>query len=161
MFNLIVGTGALTMPKAFATAGWGVSIALISFLGFMRQVQISPSLKLVSNTENSCALLHLLSVSNTYHISKWLAHNRDNIDMELTFSTDICLLLYSVSILKLAQHYYLNMMFISCQDEHSFFKDNVITCKLNHVSEKLCEQENWFIIYTQTMFKSQKIQFII
>ncbi|KAA8585544.1 hypothetical protein FQN60_004238, partial [Etheostoma spectabile] len=22
MFNLIVGTGALTMPKAFATAGW-------------------------------------------------------------------------------------------------------------------------------------------
>uniref|UniRef100_A0A8C6S5U3 Transmembrane protein 104 n=1 Tax=Neogobius melanostomus TaxID=47308 RepID=A0A8C6S5U3_9GOBI len=35
MFNLIVGTGALTMPKAFATAGWVVSIALISFLGFM------------------------------------------------------------------------------------------------------------------------------
>ncbi|KAL6102432.1 tmem104 [Pungitius sinensis] len=35
MFNLIVGTGALTMPKAFATAGWAVSIALISFLGFM------------------------------------------------------------------------------------------------------------------------------
>lgn len=36
MFNLIVGTGALTMPKAFATAGWVVSLALISFLGFMR-----------------------------------------------------------------------------------------------------------------------------
>ncbi|KAK9534544.1 hypothetical protein VZT92_006984 [Zoarces viviparus] len=35
MFNLIVGTGALTMPKAFAAAGWAVSIALISFLGFM------------------------------------------------------------------------------------------------------------------------------
>eukprot|EP00064_Thunnus_orientalis_P017937 superscaffoldBa00003959_g18023 len=35
MFNLIVGTGALTMPKAFASAGWVVSIALISFLGFM------------------------------------------------------------------------------------------------------------------------------
>uniref|UniRef100_A0A3P8TQ57 Transmembrane protein 104 n=1 Tax=Amphiprion percula TaxID=161767 RepID=A0A3P8TQ57_AMPPE len=35
MFNLIVGTGALTMPKAFATAGWVVSLALISFLGFM------------------------------------------------------------------------------------------------------------------------------
>uniref|UniRef100_A0A3Q3KIY0 Amino acid transporter transmembrane domain-containing protein n=1 Tax=Monopterus albus TaxID=43700 RepID=A0A3Q3KIY0_MONAL len=35
MFNLIVGTGALTMPKAFATAGWVVSIALISVLGFM------------------------------------------------------------------------------------------------------------------------------
>ncbi|XP_043941096.1 transmembrane protein 104 [Protopterus annectens] len=35
MFNLIVGTGALTMPKAFATAGWVVSLALIIFLGFM------------------------------------------------------------------------------------------------------------------------------
>ncbi|XP_054615899.1 transmembrane protein 104 [Dunckerocampus dactyliophorus] len=35
MFNLIVGTGALTMPKAFATAGWVVSLSLISFLGFM------------------------------------------------------------------------------------------------------------------------------
>nr|XP_006635158.1 PREDICTED: transmembrane protein 104 isoform X2 [Lepisosteus oculatus] len=35
MFNLIVGTGALTMPKAFATAGWVVSLALICFLAFM------------------------------------------------------------------------------------------------------------------------------
>lgn len=35
MFNLIVGTGALTMPKAFAHAGWVVSLALITFLGFM------------------------------------------------------------------------------------------------------------------------------
>ncbi|KAJ3601356.1 hypothetical protein NHX12_032327 [Muraenolepis orangiensis] len=35
MFNLIVGTGALTMPKAFATAGWAVSLSLITFLGFM------------------------------------------------------------------------------------------------------------------------------
>ncbi|KAF7198864.1 transcript variant X1 [Nothobranchius furzeri] len=35
MFNLIVGTGALTMPRAFATAGWVVSIALITVLAFM------------------------------------------------------------------------------------------------------------------------------
>ncbi|XP_020384544.1 transmembrane protein 104 isoform X1 [Rhincodon typus] len=35
MFNLIVGTGALTMPQAFAVAGWGVSLALIIFLAFM------------------------------------------------------------------------------------------------------------------------------
>ncbi|XP_076853357.1 transmembrane protein 104 [Brachyhypopomus gauderio] len=35
MFNLIVGTGALTMPKAFSTAGWVVSLALICFLAFM------------------------------------------------------------------------------------------------------------------------------
>ncbi|XP_033895696.1 transmembrane protein 104 [Acipenser ruthenus] len=38
MFNLIVGTGALTMPKAFATAGWVVSLVLITFLGFMSYV---------------------------------------------------------------------------------------------------------------------------
>lgn len=36
MFNLIVGTGALTMPKAFATAGWLVSLIMLLFLGFMR-----------------------------------------------------------------------------------------------------------------------------
>ncbi|XP_059991182.1 transmembrane protein 104 isoform X3 [Lagenorhynchus albirostris] len=35
MFNLIVGTGALTMPKAFAAAGWLVSLVLLVFLGFM------------------------------------------------------------------------------------------------------------------------------
>uniref|UniRef100_F7D8Q9 Transmembrane protein 104 n=1 Tax=Ornithorhynchus anatinus TaxID=9258 RepID=F7D8Q9_ORNAN len=38
MFNLIVGTGALTMPKAFATAGWLVSLVLLVFLGFMSYV---------------------------------------------------------------------------------------------------------------------------
>ncbi|KTG43332.1 hypothetical protein cypCar_00006703, partial [Cyprinus carpio] len=38
MFNLIVGTGALTMPKAFAAAGWVVSVSLITFLAFMRYV---------------------------------------------------------------------------------------------------------------------------
>ncbi|XP_060757625.1 transmembrane protein 104 [Neoarius graeffei] len=35
MFNIIVGTGALTMPKAFVTAGWVVSLVLLSFLAFM------------------------------------------------------------------------------------------------------------------------------
>uniref|UniRef100_A0A3B5ML43 Amino acid transporter transmembrane domain-containing protein n=1 Tax=Xiphophorus couchianus TaxID=32473 RepID=A0A3B5ML43_9TELE len=35
MFNLIVGTGALTMPKAFAASGWVVSLSLIVFLAFM------------------------------------------------------------------------------------------------------------------------------
>ncbi|XP_025946218.1 transmembrane protein 104 isoform X3 [Apteryx rowi] len=40
MFNLIVGTGALTMPKAFATAGWLVSLVLLMFLGFMRKMRM-------------------------------------------------------------------------------------------------------------------------
>lgn len=32
LFNLIVGTGALTMPKAFASAGWLVSLILVVIL---------------------------------------------------------------------------------------------------------------------------------
>uniref|UniRef100_UPI00358F6CC6 transmembrane protein 104 isoform X2 n=1 Tax=Myxine glutinosa TaxID=7769 RepID=UPI00358F6CC6 len=35
MFNLIIGTGALTMPKAFATAGWLVGLLLLAVLAFM------------------------------------------------------------------------------------------------------------------------------
>lgn len=48
MFNLIVGTGALTMPRAFATAGWVVSLALISFLGFMRYESVPASSSVTS-----------------------------------------------------------------------------------------------------------------
>lgn len=36
IFNLIIGVGALTMPKAFAAAGWIVSTAIICILAFMR-----------------------------------------------------------------------------------------------------------------------------
>lgn len=35
MFNLIVGTGALAMPKSFATTGWLVSLLLLIFVSFM------------------------------------------------------------------------------------------------------------------------------
>ena len=35
IFNLIVGTGALTLPAAFRDAGWGLSSALIVMLSFM------------------------------------------------------------------------------------------------------------------------------
>ena len=36
VFNLIVGTGALTMPKAFGQAGWLLSFGIIVALAFMR-----------------------------------------------------------------------------------------------------------------------------
>lgn len=36
VFNLIVGTGALTMPKAFQEAGWILSLVTIIILSFMR-----------------------------------------------------------------------------------------------------------------------------
>ncbi len=36
VFNLIVGTGALTMPKAFSEAGWLLSLILIILLACMR-----------------------------------------------------------------------------------------------------------------------------
>ncbi|CAH3996822.1 unnamed protein product [Pieris brassicae] len=35
IFNLIVGTGALTLPAAFARAGWGLSTIFLVFLAFM------------------------------------------------------------------------------------------------------------------------------
>ena len=38
MFNLIIGVGALTMPKAFANAGWLIAIVLLTTLCFMRLV---------------------------------------------------------------------------------------------------------------------------
>uniref|UniRef100_H2Z3V4 Amino acid transporter transmembrane domain-containing protein n=1 Tax=Ciona savignyi TaxID=51511 RepID=H2Z3V4_CIOSA len=38
IFNLIVGTGALTLPKAMASAGWLVSLILLCFLGFMSYI---------------------------------------------------------------------------------------------------------------------------
>ena len=36
VFNLIVGTGALAMPRAFAEAGWLASSILLSVLAIMR-----------------------------------------------------------------------------------------------------------------------------
>lgn len=36
VFNLIVGTGALAMPKAFAAAGWVAGVIIIFVLVFMR-----------------------------------------------------------------------------------------------------------------------------
>lgn len=35
IFNLIVGTGALTLPAAFARAGWGLSTISLMSLAFM------------------------------------------------------------------------------------------------------------------------------
>ena len=35
VFNLIVGTGALTLPAAFHDAGWGLSSVIIILLAFM------------------------------------------------------------------------------------------------------------------------------
>lgn len=65
MFNLIVGTGALTMPKAFATAGWLVSLVLLMFLGFMRWTWVhglgglgsSVGWSCKGNAKASCAFL--------------------------------------------------------------------------------------------------------
>ena len=39
MFNLIVGTGALTMPLAFSDAGWLLSLIILTLLAFLRYDQ--------------------------------------------------------------------------------------------------------------------------
>ena len=36
LFNLIVGTGALAIPKAFGKAGWLIGTLLITLLAFFR-----------------------------------------------------------------------------------------------------------------------------
>lgn len=36
VFNLIVGTGALTLPSAFSSAGWVLSIFIIILLAIIR-----------------------------------------------------------------------------------------------------------------------------
>ena len=36
VFNLIVGTGALTLPAAFAHAGWAISLCVILTLAIIR-----------------------------------------------------------------------------------------------------------------------------
>jgi hypothetical protein len=41
LFNLIVGTGALTMPKAFASAGWILSLIIVVMLCFMSFVTVT------------------------------------------------------------------------------------------------------------------------
>lgn len=41
MFNLIVGTGALTLPSVFAQAGWALSIFLLIMLAFMGFVTVT------------------------------------------------------------------------------------------------------------------------
>jgi len=38
VFNLIVGTGALTMPGAFVAAGWLLGLFFVVVLAFMRSV---------------------------------------------------------------------------------------------------------------------------
>ncbi|ESN99538.1 hypothetical protein HELRODRAFT_101525 [Helobdella robusta] len=38
LFNLIVGTGALALPKSFSMAGWGVSLVMIIVVAFLSYV---------------------------------------------------------------------------------------------------------------------------
>jgi len=41
IFNLIVGTGALTMPHAFQEAGWLISLILVVLLGFSSYITVT------------------------------------------------------------------------------------------------------------------------
>lgn len=41
VYNLIVGTGALTLPAVFTKAGWALSIAVITMLAFMGFVTVT------------------------------------------------------------------------------------------------------------------------
>lgn len=38
IFNLIVGTGALTLPAVFSQAGWALGLSIILILAFIRYI---------------------------------------------------------------------------------------------------------------------------
>ncbi len=40
IFNLIVGTGALTLPASFLKAGWGLGVGLIVILALVRYANL-------------------------------------------------------------------------------------------------------------------------
>ena len=40
VFNLIVGTGALTMPAAFQSSGWVIGLVIVVILAFFRLVAV-------------------------------------------------------------------------------------------------------------------------
>lgn len=41
LFNLIVGTGALTLPSAFAKTGWLLGLVLITILAFISYMTVT------------------------------------------------------------------------------------------------------------------------
>lgn len=40
IFNLIVGTGALTLPAVFSRAGWALGLSVILVLAFIRYISL-------------------------------------------------------------------------------------------------------------------------
>lgn len=55
IFNLIVGTGALTMPAAFKDAGWALSLAIVILLAFMSYLTTTFVIEAMASTN---ALVH-------------------------------------------------------------------------------------------------------
>uniref|UniRef100_A0A3Q2FL01 Transmembrane protein 104 n=1 Tax=Cyprinodon variegatus TaxID=28743 RepID=A0A3Q2FL01_CYPVA len=94
MFNLIVGTGALTMPRAFAEAGWVVSLSLIAFLAFMSYMtttfvieamaaanaQLRWKRREADDTSN-INKQHLMSVENFFPVSTERSGHVDHFDI--------------------------------------------------------------------------------
>ncbi|KAJ8317924.1 hypothetical protein KUTeg_003015 [Tegillarca granosa] len=63
IFNLIVGTGALTMPKAFQSAGWILSLIVIVCLAFMSYLT-------VTFVTEAMALANAISSGNDEYLSE-------------------------------------------------------------------------------------------
>ncbi|KOB78314.1 putative amino acid transporter, partial [Operophtera brumata] len=81
VFNLIVGTGALTLPAAFARAGWGLSTVSLVFLAFMSFV-------------NATFVIETMACANAVY--KWRrlqAIKRDSVSTTPSTSGDDCKLL--------------------------------------------------------------------
>uniref|UniRef100_T1J036 Amino acid transporter transmembrane domain-containing protein n=1 Tax=Strigamia maritima TaxID=126957 RepID=T1J036_STRMM len=61
IFNLIVGTGALTLPYAFSRAGWLMGLFVISILAFMSFITVTFVIESMATTN---AILHWQKLEN-------------------------------------------------------------------------------------------------
>ena len=75
LFNLIVGTGALTMPKAFASAGWILSLVIVVLLCFVSFVTVT-------------FVIESMSIANYYVKTKRFS-KREASDNDVTAEGDV------------------------------------------------------------------------
>lgn len=80
VFNLIVGTGALTLPSVFAKAGWLLSTVLIIFLAFVGFITVT-------------FVIETMAVANaTIQIRKLQSHKIDGVCILVHVSKQIVII---------------------------------------------------------------------
>jgi amino acid permease len=66
LFNLIVGTGALTMPAAFANSGWLISLVVVILLCFISYITTTFVIESMSSANAIIKYQKSKSIGNYY-----------------------------------------------------------------------------------------------